>query len=265
MYEELNKIPSISFKELIESDLSCTARKNLNLFEKSIKGTTNRFEKKYNRYCEKVSEISDEILKIEMEQSKYVDNISGEYSELQNEKIKLYEKQHYYHIESYWIDQQLKSISEMQIINAFKNIEINIKTLINIAYPNVNTKEFYKWDSLIQFFKNKEIKISEIEGYKDIVNLKDLNNSLKHNGIINQNIKKIKEFKYDEEFTFVNLINFYEQVKKLIQTFLDLLAEEIKRDLFQFDEIRITKISEDLKHKLGVSEIENLIQKLKNK
>lgn len=152
MYEELNKIPSISFKELIESDLSCTARKNLNLFEKSIKGTTNRFEKKYNRYCEKVSEISDEILKIEMEQSKYVDNISGEYSELQNEKIKLYEKQHYYHIESYWIDQQLKSISEMQIINAFKNIEINIKTLINIAYPNVNTKEFYKWDSLIQFF-----------------------------------------------------------------------------------------------------------------
>ncbi|OYX84359.1 MAG: hypothetical protein B7Y83_08475 [Flavobacteriales bacterium 32-34-25] len=263
--EKPHEIFNFSYKELIKSDLSCTASHNLKLFEDSIKETIRRFEKKHNAYCEKSHKISIKISKLDEKQSNYIENIDLEYQELQNQKYQLYEEQHDYELERYWINQQLKSLSEMQIINAFKNVEINIKTLVNIAYPTVDTKEFYKWESFLQFFKNRDIKVFQIKGYKEIVDLKNLNNAIKHNGVLNEEIKKIEEFKTFEEFDFVNLINFYERIKDVIQSFLLSLADEIRKDLFEFSDDRITQISQDFKQRMGKAEIKSLVKKLTEK
>ncbi|KAA5822415.1 hypothetical protein FPF71_14805 [Algibacter amylolyticus] len=264
MFKQDNKMMfDFSYQQIIEDDLTCAANQNLNLFEYSIKEAIDKFQKEYNKYCEKESDISDKISEIEIKQSNLDESKDLKYKELQNHKIELYNKQHYYFTETYLINEQLKSLSEMQIINTFKNIEINMKTLIHIAYPKIKTKEFYKWDSLIQFFNSKNIPISKIQGYQEITELKNLNNSIKHNGILNDNLKKIEEFKTDDEFNFVNLINFYERIKDTIKTFLNLLAEEIKKDLFHFNEDRLNKISQDLKQRMEASTIETLILKLK--
>lgn len=150
-------------------------------------------KKKHNDYCGKESEINDEILKITQNVEK--DVTFEKAKEFDQQKMELYEKQGEYYIERYWINQQLRSLSEMLIINAFKNIEINIKTLIKIAYPDVNSKDFYKWDSLVQFFKSKNIELSSLQGYQEILNIKNINNSLKHTGVINDAIKKLMNLK----------------------------------------------------------------------
>lgn len=149
-------------KKLIQEELDCVANQNLDLFEDSIKETIDRFEKKYNDYCTKENEINEEILICNnIDFQKFPEKIN-ENNQLKKE---LHEKRAMYLFERYRIKLQLKSMSEMLIINAFKNIEINIKTLIKIGYPKVNSKEFYKWELLVQFFKSLKI---DLKVYKDI-------------------------------------------------------------------------------------------------
>ena len=249
------EIFKFSYKKSIIENLECAASQNLTLFEDSIREAIKKFEKKHNKYCTKISLISEELEKIENSESE--DNF-----DLQQKKYKLYSKQGDYYVECHWLNEQLKSLSEMQIINAFKNVEINIKEMLNIAYPKLSLKDFYRWESLEQFFKSNNIKLSTLEGYKEILELKNLNNTLKHNGLLNENIKKIEEFKEDEEFNFVNIINFYERVKLQIPIFLNRLSKEIENDLFNFDEERIEQIAKDLKQRMDEKDLKLLREKL---
>ncbi|WP_281631564.1 hypothetical protein [Flavobacterium luteolum] len=260
--DEIFKRFELSHRGSVQIDLYSTASQNLKLFEESIKKTLTKHENKHNKMCEKASDISEKISELQIDLSGL--DYEEKHINLQNKIYELQEKGYSYYIESYWIDQQLKAISEMQIINAFKNLEINIKSLIYIAYPEINLKDFYKWENLVQFFKSKNIKMAEIEGYKEMVDLKSLNNVIKHIGQLNVIIRKIEEFKGAEELNYVSLINFYERIKNIIETFLRLLVIEIEKELFQFDEDRIIEIAKDLKNRMELNEIESLILKLKN-
>lgn len=262
---DYSEIFSFADKQFIEAELECVASQNLELFENSIKDTIDILEKRYNEYSIKECEINIEIAKIHSNKSEQDDVNLERTKKHYQDNIELYEQQGSYSVERHLINEQLQSVSEMLIINAFKNIEINIKTLIEIAYPNVNTKDFYKWDSLKQFFKNKNIHISKLNGYSEILNIKDVNNSLKHNGLLNENIKKIEEFRDEAEFNFVNLSNFYERVKFDISIFLNELACEIKRDLFVFEESRLEEISKEYKLKMNDDDLKRFIEKLSQK
>lgn len=259
---DYSEIFSFSDKKFIQDELDCVAKQNIEIFEDSIKETIRTFEEKHNYYCRKEYEISDEICKID-DLIPYDERITFEKTkEFDQQKMELYEKQSEYHIERYWINQQLRSLSEMLVINAYKNIEINIKTLIKIAYPHINSKEFYKWESLNQFFKSKNIELSKLQGYQEILNIKNLNNSLKHNGLINDEIKKIAEFKDQTEYDFVNLMNFFEKVKSEIPVFLTELSEKIQNDLFRFSENRISEIAKEYRLRMDENDLEIFVQKL---
>lgn len=125
---------------------------------------------------------------------------------------------------------QLNSISEMLIIYAFKNIEINLKEIIKCAYEKEN---IHKWENFIKIFKSKGIELENIYGYKSIDDLRVVNNAIKHNGIINRRVSKIEEFKDDynslfKEFEYDSLMNFYEQTKQIIPEFLSNLIQSIE-------------------------------------
>lgn len=265
LYPDFDELFKFSFKNSTIDNLKCAADQNLTLFEDSIKEAIEKFEKEYNCHCTKITTINDKIAEIEEKQSEIGSESENLNHNLQQDKINLYDEQGHYYVECHWLNEQLKSLAEMQIINAFKNVEINMKAMINIAYPKLNTKDFFKWDLIIQFFKSNSINVSQLEEYKNIVDLKNINNSIKHNGRINDNIKIIEEFKNDDEYNFVNLINFYERIKSDIPTFLNKLASGIENDLFYFDEKRIGQISADLKSRMGKNELKILIEKLNEK
>jgi hypothetical protein len=94
----------------------------------------------------------------------------------------------------------LNALSEMKLVHLFKTLEINIKNLIITAYPKVDTKDFFRWESMISFFKSIDLKIHEISGYSEVIQLKKVNNCIKHTDLISPEIKKINEFSSIEYF-----------------------------------------------------------------
>ena len=58
-------------------------------------------------------------------------------------------------------EEQMYAIWEMQIIYAYKHLEINIKKLLNIAY-NYQKQNLYKFDILESFLKRKGINIKDL-------------------------------------------------------------------------------------------------------
>jgi hypothetical protein len=149
--------------------------------------------------------------------------------------------------DEYLSSEHLNSLSEMTVVYLFKSVEIIMKTLIHTAYPKINTKDFYKWENMASFFNSINIKISDFDGYVEVIQLKKVNNRIKHNNTINKEINEIKDFTGETQFTFKNISDFNKRIKPKIQNFIKLLGQEIINDLFVFDDSRVEKISNDFK------------------
>lgn len=164
--------------------------------------------------------------------------------------------------EEYMANEHLNALSEMKIVYLFKSVEITMKSLIHTAYPKINTKDFFQWDSMCSYFKSINIKLSDFNGYVEVTELRKVNNSIKHNSIINEDIKKIREFTGDIQFTYINIDNFHSRIKSKIQNFTKLLGKAIINDLYVFDESRVKKISNDFKLRMEDEVLKKLATKL---
>lgn len=169
-------------------------------------------------------------------------------------------------LEIFYIENELNSLSEMKIIYSFKHFETHLKLLLKGSYPKTDKSNLYKWDNLVGFLKTKKIKIKEIKNHKEINELRNLNNTIKHsNNILTNETKNILEFKGKEKITYRDILNFYERVKNSLGVFISDLSEQIKIDLYEFDENRIEKISHDICLRMDENTIDRLIIKLKEK
>ena len=164
--------------------------------------------------------------------------------------------------DQFWATEHLNALSEMKVVYQFKNIEITMKSLIQTAYPKTNTKEFYKWESMVTYFKSIDIVISAFNGYNEATQLRKVNNAIKHNDEINDEIKKIPEFASQSTFAYRELELFYNRVKPKVESFIKELGEAIIKDLFIFDNARIEKIGADFKDRMDKASLKNLSDKL---
>jgi len=142
-----------------------------------------------------------------------------------------------------YLQEQLLALFETKIIYAFKSLEINIKHLLNLAYKDKVTK-FGRWDDIGQFLALKDISISTIENYKEIDDLKKVNNALKHSDkALGDKLKDVAEFKNKQEISHAELELFYERIKDAPDKFLKSLVSAVQNDLFSFDVDRLSEIS----------------------
>ena len=148
------------------------------------------------------------------ELGKHVTDVDEDnYREITKEEWKLIDEYSELHSVVELRKEHLLSLLEMKVVYLFKSLEVIMKRMIHIAYPQVNFKDLYQWDSMKAFFKSKDIDISDFDGYNECTELRRVNNAIKHNGIINDEIKRLKEFKHQEEFNYLNLNLFYNRVK----------------------------------------------------
>jgi hypothetical protein len=152
------------------------------------------------------------------------------YHDITEEQWTLIHEHTNHHNDIEFSKEYLNSLHEMRIVYLFKNLEIVMKTLILIAYENTNTQDFYKWENMKAFFKNKSIDITKIEGYNECVDTKKVNNLIKHNNTLSVSINYIAEFNSETEFNFENLDRFYKRVKPKVETFCEKLKNEIEKD-----------------------------------
>jgi hypothetical protein len=221
-----------------------------NFFEEAIEENIKSLKGKIKLAEEKYEEISSKT-------------DGKEVSALTSEEVESIHEACYHegNIESFW--QHLYSLNEMRVIYIYKNLEISIKSIIKDAYPNTNTKDFFKWQSLVDFLKEKNIPVTTIDGYADAVLLKNVNNALKHSDSVPQHIGKTSEFV--SGFSSEGLETFAQRIRPRVELFREKLSAEIARERYDFDESRIDEIVQEYYYRMDNEAFLALIQKLKSR
>lgn len=194
--------------------------------------------------------------------------------DLSSENPKLYEELdeiaqqtgHILHIQEYeyiqdihYTEDELFVLFEMKIIYSFKHLEINIKNLISASYEDKSVNKQFNWRDLNQYLTLKNIDIKTINGYAEVDQLREVNNSLKHSTEIkNDNIKKITEFKSKEEITYRELEKFYKRIKEKPKEFLSSLSYKIYQDIYEFDNNKILEIAKSYASRMNKYDAEKL-------
>lgn len=149
-----------------------------------------------------------------------------------------------YFQERIYLEDELFVLFEMKIIYAFKFLEINIKQLLSAAYDDNSIKRQFRWESISQFLKSKNIFIKDLNDYENIDQLRNVNNSLKHSDkVVDQNIKQIEEFRNKDTLNYPDLESFYNRVKKSPDIFLNSLVHYVFKDLYSFPHERIFELA----------------------
>ncbi len=173
---------------------------------------------------------------------------------------------HYCLIDMEYIKEEIWTLIEMKIIYFFKFLELNTKKLIRTAFSGTKTKDFYKWEVLINFLKSRNIKPESLKGFFEIKQLKDVNNALKHNGNFREDLKNaIPEFKKKEIVSFYHLNTFYSRIKTFPKIYLADLASAIQTELYEFDPEKIDRIAHNIAFQMERNDADLLINAIKTK
>jgi hypothetical protein len=165
-----------------------------------------------------------------------------------------------------YIEEELSTLFEMKIIYAFKHLEIEVKNLISASFNDKSIGKFSKWENLIQYLKSKDIDITELQDYKEVNQLRIVNNSLKHsNSQMDNNLKGIIEFKEIKSISFEILEKFYDRVKESSNAFLGSLSTAIYENLYEFDNEKIERIANSIVLRMDKNNADKLIEQLNQK
>lgn len=222
-------------------------------FGKSIEASVQKYRDQYDGLKNEVHQLNEKIISIEKEIG---DCYSEEILTLIHESVYIQEK-----INNYTY---LDTLFEMKIINLFRSVELNIKSLIRYAYPNVEVKSFYRWDMMQSFFKSKNIDLTSIVHYDECNELRNLNNCIKHSRKITKRVQEIQEFKgTTQSIEFEQLEKFYKRIISKIPLFVQALKEEIKNDLYEFSDERLGRIVRDYYERMDEETYERFSLRIK--
>lgn len=164
-----------------------------------------------------------------------------------------------------WNSNQLYALNEMRVIYLFKDIEIEMKTLLNTAFASVNIKKLFNWEVISTVCKENNIRLEEIDGYKQVNELRQLNNSIKHSDYLDDNCVKIIGINgSDEEDYSEALENFCNQIEPKIATFKERFAKLVADELYEFPISKLNGMAMDLTERMDKEDALRYIERLKH-
>jgi len=163
-------------------------------------------------------------------------------------------------------EEALLALEEMRLAFLFKSMEISIKEMMSIAFPKLNKKELFRWDLVTTHLKANGIPVIEITGYREANALRILNNHIKHSFASDQeSIGDVACWSSDSEFTYKNLIAFYEQVKPKVIEFMENLGNAIVKAVYDLDDASIEAMADEIAGRLSTCQATALLKKVKAK
>ncbi len=219
-----------------------------------------------------IKNIKTDIEKLYIEHNKWTDlskNDPEKYNELeevaQQTGHSLMIQKYQYIEEVAYLEDELFALNEIKIIYAFKHLEINIKNLISISYNDKSINKQFNWDNLKQYLNLKSIDIHKVNGYNEVNQLREVNNSLKHsNELNNDSLKNYPEFNKEKTITYQSLEKFYARIKNFPNIFLSSLSNRIFDDLYVFKDNRILEIAKSYALRMDKNIAEKLTESLLN-
>lgn len=162
-----------------------------------------------------------------------------------------------------YLAEEILAYEEMKVIYAYKHFEIHVKRLMSATYPTVPSRELYRWENLMTFLKSKGIVPAQLDRFKEVDELRRVNNAVKHAAEIDTDTAKIREFVGKQQFSYGDLGAFYERVKNAPAIFLEALAGAIYDDLYKFDDARIKNLVVDFATRMEPDVATKLCEKLR--
>jgi len=92
-----------------------------------------------------------------------------------------------------------------------------------------------------------------------------VNNAIKHNGVLNEEIKRFSEFSDKDEFSYENLENFYNRIRPKVEWFSEELRKKVDENLYEFPAERLTSMANKYYERMDDRTLYVFIQKLKEK
>jgi hypothetical protein len=151
-----------------------------------------------------------------------------------------------HYVDASYYEEELIAFAEMQIIYAYKHLEIHVNRLLKAAFSLDQPKGFYNWDAVAAFLKSKNIVTSELAYHQEFKELQAVNNMIKHGGVPDQKVKPIREFAGEDFISAESLLAFYERVRPVPKRFLEDLCDKICQELYHFDQHKLEQIARDL-------------------
>lgn len=127
---------------------------------------------------------------------------------------------------------------------------------------SADSREFYKWGNLVQFLKGRNIDISSLIGYAEVIELQTVNNSLKHTDEVSNKIIAIQEFKDTKKMSHVELDKFYSRIKEFPKLFISSLTSALYAELYEFSEEKLQNIANSLVLRMDRDTALKLIDKI---
>jgi hypothetical protein len=161
------------------------------------------------------------------------------------------------------IENRILLIYEMIIVNDYREFELVLKRLLK-TYLEIEEKVFRSFENLKPLLKNKGIIFSEIKNYKEINDLRKINNHIKHSKIdkIPNELKHIHEFRNIGNLNYTALAEFHDRVKDLRYNFIFDLKKKIYSHLYEYDEDRIKNIASRMLKRMDRKHIDLFIEEL---
>lgn len=164
-----------------------------------------------------------------------------------------------------FLEEELKAIAEMKIIYAYKHFETCLKFMLQTSY-DVNSSKYYRWENVKEFLITKTIQISDIECSKEIEELREINNAIKHSNILlSRNLPQ--EFKEKDSISYQDILNFYDRVDGCTIKFFDFLYNQIVNDKYMFSSERLNemanKIEQTIEPKKAIEFANNILSRYK--
>tara|TARA_R110002020_G_scaffold293535_5_gene509243 strand:- start:179877 stop:180479 length:603 start_codon:yes stop_codon:yes gene_type:complete len=132
--------------------------------------------------------------------------------------------------------ESIQTILELKIINEYRCLEVLLKSLFSKAYILTEKDSFSDWPSLCKTIKRRGVVLSEVNGYKEAYELKQVNNCLKHSNKllnINNRTKHIYEFRKANKPDENSLTHFYQRVQPKVLVFVKCFTDKIVENLKQ--------------------------------
>jgi hypothetical protein len=164
--------------------------------------------------------------------------------------------------ESHRGKEHLSVLLQMKVVYLFRCIETTLKEIAEIAYPGTKTKELYKWENMKAFYSGKEIDLSKIEGYQEVIELKKVNNNIKHSSIVSEEVHRIVEFSDSEGFHEIPLETFLDRISTPVRVFMMGITNDVQRDLYEFNETRLERIANEYAERMNKEAAEIFTAKL---
>jgi hypothetical protein len=147
-----------------------------------------------------------------------------------------------------FIEEELKAIAEMKIIYAYKHFETCLKFMLQANYQ-INGAKYHRWENIREFLTSKNIKISEIECSREMDELREVNNAIKHSNILSSRIIP-QEFVEKDSISYQDIIKFYNRIDGCVIDFFKSLYSQIVNEKYAFTKERLNEMANEIERKM---------------